>query len=47
MAMKKFINKPENIVAELLEGVTKQSLKALNSQVAPAMAGGPVGRELA
>ncbi|MFN8010214.1 MAG: AbrB/MazE/SpoVT family DNA-binding domain-containing protein [Holophagaceae bacterium] len=34
-------------LAELLEGVTKQSLKALNSQVAPAMAGGPVGRELA
>lgn len=34
-------------LAELLEGVTKQSIKALNNQVAPGMAGGPVGRELA
>jgi antitoxin component of MazEF toxin-antitoxin module len=34
-------------LAELLEGVDKKSLKALNDQVAPAMAGAPVGRELA
>jgi antitoxin ChpS len=33
-------------LAELLEGVDKKSLKALNAQVAPAMAGAAVGREL-
>ena len=33
-------------LAELLEGVDKKSLKALNAQVAPAMSGAPVGREL-
>lgn len=34
-------------LAELLEGVDKKRLKVLNAQVAPAMAGAPVGRELA
>jgi len=34
-------------LAELLKGVDKKSLKALNAQVAPAMAGAPIGQELA
>lgn len=33
-------------LAELLEGVDKKALKALNAQLAPAMSGAPVGREL-
>ncbi len=34
-------------LAELLEGVDKKTIKALNAQVAPAMTGAPIGRELA
>lgn len=34
-------------LAELLEGVDKESLEALNAQIASAMAGATVGRELA
>lgn len=41
------LRKKRYTLAELLAGVDKKSLKALNAQVAPAMAGAPVGRELA